>query len=167
MAVRLARLATGKKVAIVFTNSYHGWSDMTMVRLAGTKTLPVAPGIISDYTVQLNHDCLESLEFIKANAKEIAAVLIEPVQSRRVDLHPRVFLKALRKITEENNIVLIFDEVVTGFRMHPGGAQGLWKIRADLCTYGKAIGGGMPIGIVSGKAIFMDGIDGGMQPMKR
>jgi len=161
MAIRLARLATDKKGVVTFSDSYHGWSDATMVRMSRDKTVPLAPGILNEYTVQLTHDCMESLEWIRRNASTIAAVLIEPIQSRRADLHPRIFLKALRKITEEHNIVLVFDEVVTGFRLHQGGAQQYWNIRADLATYGKACAGGFPVGIVAGKAKFMDGIDGG------
>ena len=93
---------------------------------------------------------------------ELAAVLVEPVQSR----HPRFsrveFLHELRKITERSGTALIFDEVVTGFRVHPGGAQALFGIRADLATYGKVVGGGMPIGVLAGKPHFMDALDGGM-----
>ena len=137
MAIRLARLATDRKGLVTFTDSYHGWSDATTVRMSRDRTVPLAPGILNEYTVQLRHDCLESLGWIGRNARTIAAVVIEPIQSRRADLHPRIFLKALRKITEEHGIVLVFDEVVTGFRLHQGGAQRYWNIRADLATYGK------------------------------
>jgi len=162
MAIRLGRLATKKLTIVTFTNSYHGWADAVMVRQAGDhKTVPLAPGILNDHTVQLTHDSLESLHWIRDHASEIGVVIIEPIQSRRADLKPRVFLKALRKITEEHGIALVFDEVVTGFRLHPGGAQKYWNIRADIVTYGKACGGGFPIGVVAGKARFMDAIDGG------
>jgi glutamate-1-semialdehyde aminotransferase len=86
---------------------------------------------------------------------------VEPVQSRRCNFHPVEFLKELRKITTASETCLIFDEVITGFRIHPAGAQGHFGIRADLCTYGKIVGGGMPIGVISGKSEYMDALDGG------
>ena len=89
-------------------------------------------------------------------------MLVEPVQSRHPDLQPVEFLKEIRKITEASDTALIFDEVVTGFRVHPGGCQALFGIRADLATYGKVVAGGMPIGVLAGKARFMDALDGGM-----
>ena len=87
---------------------------------------------------------------------------MEPVQSRRPDFQPREFLQEVRRITAESGTALIFDEVVTGFRTHPGGAQARFGIRADMATYGKVIGGGYPIGVLAGKREFMDAIDGGM-----
>jgi glutamate-1-semialdehyde aminotransferase len=77
-------------------------------------------------------------------------------------LQPKTFLHQLRQLTKESGIALIFDEMVTGFRIHPGGAQAWFGVEADLATYGKIVGGGMPIGIIAGKAAYMDGIDGGM-----
>ena len=103
----------------------------------------------------------ESLELIRRHGHELAAVLVEPVQSRRLDLQPREFLHELRRITEETGTALVFDEVVTGFRIHPGGAQAHFNIRADVATYGKVVGGGLPIGIVAGKPRFLDALDGG------
>ncbi|MEM7588309.1 MAG: aminotransferase class III-fold pyridoxal phosphate-dependent enzyme, partial [Acidobacteriota bacterium] len=92
---------------------------------------------------------------------ELAAVLVEPRQSRRPDLETKEFLLRLREVTERHGIALIFDEVVTGFRLHPGGIQALYGLQADITTYGKAIGNGMPIGVVAGKATYLDAIDGG------
>ena len=89
---------------------------------------------------------------LRAHAHEIAAVLVEPVQSRRPELQPRGFLHELRAITSESGTALIFDEVVTGFRFHPGGAQAWFGVKADLATYGKVVGGGLPIGVVAGAA---------------
>ena len=103
----------------------------------------------------------ESLEYLRAHGSEIAAVLVEPVQGRRLDLQPREFLQEIRRVTEQTGSALIFDEVVTGFRSHPGGAQAYFDVRADLATYGKVIGGGLPIGAVTGSARFMDALDGG------
>jgi glutamate-1-semialdehyde aminotransferase len=87
--------------------------------------------------------------------------MVEPVQSRRPEYQPIEFLKELRKITQEAEVALIFDEVITGFRMHPGGAQALFGIKADIGTYGKVIGGGMPIGVIAGIPLYMDALDGG------
>src|SRR6202043_4083414 len=103
----------------------------------------------------------QSLDFLRARGSEIAAVLVEPVQSRRLDLQPREFLHELRKVTKETGSALIFDEVVTGFRVEPGGAQAYFGVRADLATYGKVIGGGISIGAVTGDPKYMDALDGG------
>jgi glutamate-1-semialdehyde aminotransferase len=86
---------------------------------------------------------------------------VEPVQSRSPEFQPVEFLKELRKITSESGTALIFDEVITGFRVHPGGTQAMFGIRADLGTYGKVIAGGMPIGVIAGKKEFMNALDGG------
>ena len=90
------------------------------------------------------------------------AVLVEPVQTSNPQLQPKEFLQQLRQLTHDKSIVLIFDEMVTGFRIHPGGARAWFNIEADLATYGKIVGGGMPIGVIAGKAKYMDAIDGGM-----
>ena len=86
---------------------------------------------------------------------------MEPVQSRRPEFQPVEFLKEIRKITKATQTALIFDEVITGFRMHPGGAQALFGIKADLATYGKVIGGGISIGAIAGSRTYMDALDGG------
>jgi glutamate-1-semialdehyde aminotransferase len=86
---------------------------------------------------------------------------VEPVQSRRPDFQPREFLAALRDVTARTGMVYIWDEIVTGFRAAPGGAQELFGIRGDLATYGKIVGGGLPIGVIAGKREFMDALDGG------
>jgi glutamate-1-semialdehyde aminotransferase len=109
----------------------------------------------------LDYGTPESLEIIRARAGELAAVLVEPVQSRRPDFQPREFLAELRQITERAGCVYIWDEVVTGFRAHPAGMQGLFGIQADLASYGKVVGGGFPIGIIAGKRAYMDALDGG------
>jgi glutamate-1-semialdehyde aminotransferase len=96
------------------------------------------------------------------HAEEIAAVLVEPVQSRRPHIQPAEWLRELREFTTRIGAALIFDEIITGFRLHPGGAQSWFGIRADIVTYGKVLGGGMPIGAVAGNADFMAAIDGGV-----
>ncbi len=164
-AMRIARTVTGRSTIVAFSGSYHGIADEVIVR--GTKNLksfPASPGIMPEAVTNmliLDYGTEESLAIIKERAKELAAVLVEPVQSRRPEFQPIEFLKALRKITSESGTALIFDEVITGFRMHPGGAQAIFGIQADLGTYGKVVAGGLPIGIIAGKKLFMDALDGG------
>jgi glutamate-1-semialdehyde aminotransferase len=95
------------------------------------------------------------------NADSLAAVIVEPVQSRRPEFRPADFIREVRRITEQSGTLFVFDEVVTGFRFGLRGAQGFYGVDADLVTYGKVVGGGMPVGVVAGKARFMDTFDGG------
>ncbi|WP_068774945.1 non-ribosomal peptide synthetase [Paenibacillus sp. FJAT-26967] len=168
VALRLARAATGRAKIVIFAGSYHGTFDGVLaLGSAGDNkehSTPLAPGILQnmvDDIVVLNYGTDESLDYIRTHSHELAAVLVEPVQSRRPDFQPKAFLQDIRQITEKSGTAFIFDEVITGFRTHPGGAQAWFGIGADLVTYGKVIGGGLPIGIVAGKATFMNGIDGG------
>lgn len=164
-AMRIARTVTGRSTIVAFSNSYHGIVDEVIVR--GTKklkTFPAAPGIMPE-SVQnmliLDYGTPESLQIIRERAAELAAVLVEPVQSRRPEFQPVDFVKELRKITAESGTALIFDEVITGFRMHLHGMQHLWGIEADLATYGKVVGSGISVGVIAGKRAFMDALDGG------
>lgn len=167
-ALRVARTVTGRSKIALFAGSYHGIFDEVLVRPIvnrdGGKPVPAAPGIpahmVQDVVV-LPYGDPDSLNLVKQHADELAAVLVEPVQSRKPDLQPREFLQALRDLTAQAGIALIFDEVITGFRLDAGGAQAWFGVQADLATYGKALGGGMPIGAVAGKARFMDALDGG------
>ncbi len=169
-AMRLARTVTNKKKIVFFTGDYHGSFDEVLVKGTGKpgsvpRSRPIAPGIPDEKaanTLILEYGSPGSLEIIRAHAHELAAVLVEPVQSRHPNLQPVEFLRELRAITEQTNTALIFDEVVTGFRTHPGGMQALYGIRADMATYGKVIGGGLPVGVLAGKSKFMDALDGGM-----
>ncbi|NEQ48304.1 MAG: aspartate aminotransferase family protein [Leptolyngbya sp. SIOISBB] len=165
-AMRLARAATGRPKIALFANSYHGHFDGTLIRRADQTDflIPITPGIssaISSEVLVLEYGSERSLDIIRANLKELAAVLVEPVQSAQLDLQPQAFLQELRQITAESGIVLIFDEMVSGFRIHPGGAQAWFNVEADLVTYGKIVGGGLPIGIIAGKAEIMNWLDGG------
>ncbi|BCL77705.1 hypothetical protein ccbrp13_01700 [Ktedonobacteria bacterium brp13] len=168
-ALRLARTATQRKKIALFAGSYHGSFDGVLARIEQdgeqTHVVPMAPGVVPhmvEDVLVLDYGEPGSLEAIRTHAHELAAVLVEPVQSRHPDLQPAAFLQQLRLITQETGIALIFDEIITGFRIHPGGAQAWFGIEADIATYGKIVGGGMPIGIVAGKSAYMDGIDGGM-----
>jgi len=168
-AIRVSRTVTGKDKIVVFKNDYHGNFDEVLVRGANSgdklRTLPLAPGIprsaVQNILV-LEYGADRSLDIIRENQDEIAAVLIEPVQSRYPDFRPVEFVQKLRELTEANNIVFVFDEVITGFRTGLGGAQEYYGVKADLVTYGKVLGGGMPIGVVAGKERYMNTFDGGM-----
>ncbi|CAM3276101.1 MULTISPECIES: non-ribosomal peptide synthetase [Saccharibacillus] len=169
VAMRLARAATGRDKIVLFSGAYHGTFDgvlgMHPLHKGAGAASPIAGGIPQSYVNDLfvlDYDDPESLAFIERHAGEIAAVLVEPVQSRRPDLQPRAFLHKLRDLTRQADIKLIFDEMILGFRMGPGGAQAFFGVQADLVTYGKIVGGGMPIGIVAGRSDVMNGIDGGV-----
>lgn len=163
--MRIARTVTGRSTIAIFTGAYHGIFDEVIVR--GTKKLrsvPAAPGIMpstAQNVLVLDYGTEESLQILRERAHELAAVLVEPVQSRRPDFQPVEFLREVRKLTEESGALLIFDEVVTGFRAHPRGVQGLFDIQADLGAYGKVVGGGFSIGVIAGKRAYMDALDGG------
>lgn len=168
-AMRVARTVTGRNKVVVFAGDYHGMFDEVLVK--GIKkdgqpiALPSAPGIPREKAaniVVLEYGAPESLDWIRQHAQELAAVIVEPVQSRHPDLQPVEFLREVRRITEASDTCFVFDEVVTGFRVHHGGCQALFGIRADLATYGKVLAGGMPIGVLAGKAKYMDALDGGM-----
>lgn len=164
-AMRIARTVTGRSLIVAFAGSYHGIVDEVIVR--GSKKLksfPAAPGIMPEAVQNmliLDYGTEESLKIIKERAHELAAVLVEPVQSRRPEFQPIEFLKELRVVTENSGTALIFDEVISGFRFHPGGTQAMFGIKADLGTYGKVAGAGISIGIIAGKRKFMDALDGG------
>jgi glutamate-1-semialdehyde aminotransferase len=164
-ALRIARTVTGRNTVVVFSGSYHGIIDEMIVRGGkNLRSMPAAPGILrntAEHVLVLDYGSPEALDIIRARGDDIAAVLVEPVQSRRPDFQPREFLASLRRLTRELGAVYVFDEVVTGFRAHPQGAQGLFGIQADLATYGKVVGGGFPIGVIAGKRPYMDALDGG------
>jgi glutamate-1-semialdehyde aminotransferase len=149
----------------MFAGAYHGIFNEVINR--GKKdytSLPAAPGIPRDAVKNMlvfDYGEQESLDALKERGAELAAIIVEPVQSRAPELQPKAFLHQLREIADQFNIVLIFDEVVTGFRTCMGGAQEYFGIKADLGTYGKVLGGGWPIGVIAGKAEFMDALDGG------
>ncbi|HEY0410649.1 MAG TPA: aminotransferase class III-fold pyridoxal phosphate-dependent enzyme, partial [Candidatus Dormibacteraeota bacterium] len=164
-AIRIARTVTGRSLIAMFSGSYHGGFDEVVVRAArGGRAVPAAPGILPETAqnvIVLEYGTAESLEILRSRADELAAVLVEPVQSRRPELQPRDFLHELRSITERAGTAYIVDEMVTGFRIAPGGAQEHFGVRGDIATYGKAVGGGLPIGIIAGRREWMDALDGG------
>lgn len=166
-AIRLARAVTGRKKIVRFTGSYHGHSDHTLVaRQSQTpQGRPTAEGVLTvlaEQAIVLDYGSDAALDYIVQHAHDIAAVLVEPVQSRRPGLQPAEFLQRLRALTQQADCALIFDEIITGFRLATGGAQAYFGIKADLVTYGKVAGGGMPLGIIAGTHRFMNAIDGGV-----
>ncbi|GAA0555789.1 non-ribosomal peptide synthetase [Chitinophaga japonensis] len=168
VALRLARAATGRNKIVMFAGSYHGTFDGVLAQrdmFSGNyNAVPKGAGIphkMLEDVLLLDYGSDTALEVIREHAHELAAVLVEPVQSRRPEFQPADFLHALRVMTEELGIALIFDEIISGFRIHPGGCQRWLGIQADLVTYGKICGGGLPLGIVAGKSAFMHGVDGG------
>jgi amino acid adenylation domain-containing protein len=168
-AMRLARTVTGREKIVIFNGDYHGQFDEVLVKGvqksgAEPRSQPVAPGIPSTQVanmIVLEYGTPASLQWIRDNAEDLAAVIVEPVQSRHPHTRPFAFLREIRKITEASGTAFVMDEVVTGFRVHPGGMQAVLGIRADLATYGKVVGGGMPIGVLAGNTKFMDALDGG------
>jgi glutamate-1-semialdehyde 2,1-aminomutase len=165
-AVRLARGFTGKNKIIKFEGHYHGHADAFLVKAgSGLATLQIqnVPGItagVAQDTLTAPFNNLPAVEeLIKNNSGEIAAIILEPVAGNMGCILPeKGFLESIRTICDKENIVLIFDEVMTGFRLAPGGAQEKLNIRADLITYGKVIGGGMPVGAFGGRKDIMEHI---------
>jgi natural product biosynthesis luciferase-like monooxygenase protein/amino acid adenylation domain-containing protein len=168
-AMRLARTVTRRSRIAIFGGAYHGWSDLTSAKVAPgegeSRSVPIGPGISAksvEDVVVLDWDSPTAIEYLKEHVHELAAVMVEPVQSRRPDIQPREFLHQLRELTARAGTALIFDEMITGFRIHTGGAQAHFGVQADIATYGKVIGGGLPIGVIAGKAAYLDAFDGGM-----
>ncbi len=162
-ALRLARGYTGRNKFIKFEGCYHGHADSFLVK-AGSgvatfniQTVPGVTGSVSADTLTAPYNDLEAVQqLVDANKGEIAAIIIEPVAGNMGCILPQPsFLEGLRKLCTEHSIVFIFDEVMTGFRLAQGGAQERLGIDADLVTYGKVIGAGMPVGAFGGKLEIM------------
>ncbi|MDP5218853.1 amino acid adenylation domain-containing protein [Ruegeria sp. 2205SS24-7] len=163
-AFRLARAVTGKPKIAIFKGSFHGSYDGAMAFGSPLGTMSASLGVLQNQiedVIVLDYGTDAALDAIAAEADQLAGVLVEPVQSRNPDLQPRDFLHRLRQITEDRDIALVFDELITGFRCHPGGAQAHFGVTADIVTYGKVLGGGLPISAIAGKARFIDPMDGG------
>ena len=165
-AIRLARGFTGRDMIIKFDGCYHGHSDSCLVAAgSGLATLgiPGSPGVpdeLAKLTVSLPFNNLRAVELtVKKYSKQIAAIIVEPVAGNMgVVLPENGFLEGLRRITTEKDILLIFDEVITGFRVSSGGAQKLYNIMPDITCLGKIIGGGLPVGAYGGKKDIMSHI---------
>lgn len=162
-AIRLARGYTGKNKLLKFEGCYHGHADSLLVKAGSgllTMGVPSSPGIPADvaaHTITAEFNNLESVrELCQQYSDDIACIIVEPVAGNMNCIPPVPgFLEGLRQICDEYNAVLIFDEVMTGFRVHKNSAQGLYNVVPDLTTLGKVIGGGMPVGAFGGKKEIM------------
>ena len=163
-ALRLARAYTGRDKIIKFEGCYHGHADALLVRAGSgvaTLGLPDSPGVpagAAQDTITVPYNDLEGVEVaFAAHTDQIAAVIVEPVAGNMGVVPPQPgFLEGLRRLTQENGALLIFDEVMTGFRVAYGGAQSLYNIQPDLTTLGKVIGGGLPVGAYAGRREIME-----------
>jgi len=165
-AIRLARGYTGKNKFIKFEGCYHGHADAFLIKAGsgaatlGIQHVPGIPSAVADDTLTAPYNDLKAVEqLIEQNKNQIAAIIIEPVAGNMGCILPQPgFLEGIRNLCTRENIVLIFDEVMTGFRLAAGGAQQALNIDADLVTYGKVIGAGLPVGAFGGKKEIMEHI---------
>ena len=163
-AARVARAATNREKIIKFEGCYHGHADAFLVQAGsgaltfGTPTSPGVPAGAVAPTLLASFNDLESVQrVIDANPAEVAAIIVEPVAGNMGTVLPEPgFLQGLRSICDGSGALLIFDEVMTGFRLAPGGAQALYGVRPDLTCLGKIVGGGLPVGAYGGRADVMD-----------
>ena len=163
-AIRLARGITGRDRIVKFEGCYHGHADSLLVKAGsgaltlGVPTSPGVPAALAELTTTLTYNDSAALEqAFAAFGDSVAAVIVEPVAGNMNCIPPVPgFLETLRKVSAQHGTLLIFDEVMTGFRVHAGGAQSLYGIRPDLTVLGKVIGGGLPVGAVAGPAEHMD-----------
>ncbi len=167
-AIRAVRTVTGRDYIAVFEDEYHGIAEEVLVKSVGPKgrqrSAPAAPGIpdhMVDKVIVLHYDDPGALAVLRERADEIAGVIIEPVQNRHPDFRPVEMIRAVRQVTAEHDIPLIFDEMITGFRLHPRGAQGYFGVDVDVACYGKIMSGGLPIAAIAGSAKYLDAFDGG------
>src|SRR5256885_10563699 len=163
-SLRLARAFTGRQKILKFEGGYHGAHDSVLVKAgsgASSLGIPNSEGITKnvaeDTLVAKFNDEEMSRRIIEEHAHEIAALIVEPVMGNMGPILPRPgFLETLRKITQENGVVLIFDEVITGFRVALGGGQEYFRIRPDMTVLGKILGGGLPLGAFGGRREIME-----------
>jgi glutamate-1-semialdehyde 2,1-aminomutase len=163
-AIRLARGFTGRDTIIKFDGCYHGHADTLLVEAGSgvaTLSIPGSPGVPASFvahTLSLPYNDIDRISRVmEAQGQKIAAIIVEPVAGNMGLVLPKDgFLQALRKLTEENGSLLIFDEVMTGFRVARGGAQSVYGILPDLTCLGKIIGGGLPVGAYGGKREIME-----------
>jgi glutamate-1-semialdehyde 2,1-aminomutase len=165
-AIRLARGYTGRDKIVKFEGCYHGHGDSLLVKAGsgaltlGVPTSPGVPAALAAHTITLQFNDLAQVQEVFAEVgSEVAAIIVEPVAGNMNCIPPEPgFLQGLRSVCDAHGTVLIFDEVMTGFRVALGGAQALYKVKPDLTTLGKVIGGGMPVGAFGGRADIMNHI---------
>ena len=166
-AVRLSRAFTKRKKILIFNGSYHGHNDFTLAAQSDLQghtspsSIGTPPSYLSD-TLITDYNDLASIErLVHENKIDLAAIIVEPIQSRQPSVDVVKTLRLLRRLCDDYNIVLIFDEVLIGFRCHYQSSYGYFAVKSDLSTYGKIIGGGLPIGAVAGNADILNLVDGG------
>lgn len=176
-ATRIARAYTGRKKIAMFSGGWHGGNDMLLFEedYTGDKNQPAlmfksagVPQEIMDMTLMLPYNSEAAFELIKQHGNELAMVIIEPSQGSNPRDDVGEFLQKLREVTLKHNILLCFDEIITGFRIALGGCQEYYGVKADIAAYGKTLGGGLPIGLVAGTKEVMDvvkGNDGDKKPV--
>ncbi|WP_049722627.1 glutamate-1-semialdehyde 2,1-aminomutase [Gilvimarinus polysaccharolyticus] len=165
-AIRLARAYTGRDTIVKFEGCYHGHSDSLLIKAGsgaltlGVPSSPGVPEVLAAHTVTLNYNDADQVrEFFAERGEQIACVIVEPVAGNMNCIPPVAgFLETLREVCDEHQSILLFDEVMTGFRVSASGAQGRYNITPDLTTLGKVIGGGMPVGAFGGKREIMSHI---------
>jgi glutamate-1-semialdehyde 2,1-aminomutase len=174
LAMRLARAHTGGDKVLTFGGSYHGWHDHALVSSARAgprlrdatgptvDTAGAAPGVADDVVVAPFNDLDRTAELVEAHADELACVMVEPMMRSLPPVDG--FLEGLRDLCDDHGVVLVFDEVVTGFRLAWGGAQEYYGVEPDVATYGKVIGGGTPVGAVCGDASVLDAMRPELSP---
>ncbi|WP_347332202.1 glutamate-1-semialdehyde 2,1-aminomutase [Marinimicrobium locisalis] len=163
-AIRLARAFTGRDKIVKFEGCYHGHSDSLLIKAGsgaltfGVPSSPGVPAVLAEHTLTLTYNDADQVrQVFKEMGEEIACVIIEPVAGNMNCIPPVTgFLETLREVCDDSGAVLIFDEVMTGFRVGPKGAQGLFDVKADLITLGKVIGGGLPVGAFGGRRDIME-----------
>lgn len=163
-AIRLARAFTKRDTIVKFEGCYHGHSDSLLIKAGsgaltfGVPSSPGVPAVLADHTITLNYnDAAQVRECFEKNGDKIACIIVEPVAGNMNCVPPvQGFLETLREVCDQYGSVLIFDEVMSGFRASPTGAQGHYCIRPDLTTLGKVIGGGMPVGAFGGRRDIME-----------
>ena len=175
-ALRIARAATGRNTVLKFEGHYHGWADSVLFNVGssshtrsdgrGTEPVPESAGVATDAGGSLIvapwNDAETLGELVSVHGREIAAVIMEPVMANSGVVEPQPgYLEAVRRMCDDHGIVLIFDEVITGFRASLGGAQGRYGVIPDLTTMGKALASGFPVGCVAGRRDLMEGIGTG------
>ncbi len=161
-ALRLARAVSGRRTVAVFANAWHGLSDEAVVH--ASEPQPAAPALAAaagEVTLVLEFGSEAALRLLRERGHELAAILVEPIPGQTGVMRPHEFVRALRRIADEAGCALVFDEVLTGFRVAPGGAQEFYGVRADIAAYGRALGGGMPLAAIAGAPRWLDALDGG------
>lgn len=162
-AIRLARAFTNRDTIVKFEGCYHGHSDSLLIKAGsgaltmGVPSSPGVPKVLAEHTVTLNYnDSAQVRDYFTKHGQEVACIIVEPVAGNMNCVPPVAgFLETLRAVCDESGAVLIFDEVMSGFRASPTGAQGHYNIKPDLTTLGKVIGGGMPVGAFGGRRDIM------------